>query len=72
MDSLALEHLTTLTLDVDFRGIRRIGATPLGPLAADHAALRALAAGRQFMVLEVRGHKRRRFHRKTRDRRAHV
>ncbi len=30
MDSLALEHLTTLTLDVDFRGIRRIGAVPVG------------------------------------------
>ena len=30
MDTLALEHLTTLTLDVDFRGIRRIGATPTG------------------------------------------
>lgn len=30
MDTLLLRHLTTLTLDVDFRGIQRIGATPVG------------------------------------------
>ena len=30
MQSLTLRHLTTLTLDVDFRGIQRIGATPVG------------------------------------------
>ena len=30
MHDLLLRHLTTLTLDVDFRGIQRIGATPVG------------------------------------------
>ncbi len=30
MDGLQLRHLTTLTLDVDFRGIQRIGAVPVG------------------------------------------
>lgn len=30
MDTLSLRHLMTLTLDVDFRGIQRIGATPAG------------------------------------------
>jgi Protein of unknown function (DUF3237) len=30
MDNLTLLHLMTLTLDVDFRGLQRIGATPAG------------------------------------------
>ena len=30
MDSPPLRHLMTLTLDVDFRGVQRIGATPAG------------------------------------------
>ena len=30
MDTLLLRHLTTLKLDVDFRGIQRIGPTPAG------------------------------------------
>lgn len=30
MEGLLLRHLTTLTLNVDFRGIQRIGATPVG------------------------------------------
>lgn len=30
MDTLSLRHLMNLTLDVDFRGLHRIGATPAG------------------------------------------
>ena len=36
MDTLALQHLTTLTLDVDFRGIQRIGAVPVGQRGVAH------------------------------------